>query len=96
MMVVGNKDYSSDKITDTISNLGWIERLYELTGPVKRYTQNYMLENILRKYNKEWNYFSLPLSQENSWSSFLFNNEKNPHIVKDYSDAMIDFNTEKA
>ena len=49
MVVIGNKDYSSDKISNEVSVLDWVYRLYQLTGPVKKYTQNYMLEHILRR-----------------------------------------------
>lgn len=38
MVIIGNKDYQSDKISSTVSVLGWVQRLYELTGPVKKFT----------------------------------------------------------
>jgi patatin-like phospholipase/acyl hydrolase len=38
MVTIGSQDYSSDKITNQVSVLDWVERLYQLTGPVKKYT----------------------------------------------------------
>jgi len=38
MVSVGNKDYTSAKITDKVSVLDWVNRLYQLTGPVKKFT----------------------------------------------------------
>jgi patatin-like phospholipase/acyl hydrolase len=77
MVAVGNKDYNSDKISSTVSVLDWVSRLYTLTGPVKKYTQNYMVEHILRKFNRDWNYFFLPTSNEFSFLEMV-SNQKNP------------------
>ena len=38
MVSIGSVDYAPDKLTSAIGISGWIDRLYELTGPVKRYT----------------------------------------------------------
>jgi patatin-like phospholipase/acyl hydrolase len=51
---VGAIDYAADKLTSSVGIVGWAERLYELTDPVKKYTQNYMIEHILRKNNQLW------------------------------------------
>jgi hypothetical protein len=48
---VGAIDFAADKLTSSVGIVGWAERLYELTDPVKKYTQNYMIEHILRKNN---------------------------------------------
>ena len=56
---IGSRDYSSDKLSSNTNVLDWFSRLYQLTGPVKKYTQNYMVEHILRKNNRIFSYFVL-------------------------------------
>jgi hypothetical protein len=80
MVAVGNKQYSSDKITDKVSVLDWVNRLYQLTGPVKKFTQNYMAEHILRKNNRGWHYFFLPSSNEFSFWK-MFSNAKDQKTI---------------
>jgi hypothetical protein len=35
---VGAIDFAADKLTSSVGIVGWAERLYELTDPVKKYT----------------------------------------------------------
>lgn len=35
---IGAVDFAADKLTSSIGIVGWAERLYELTDPVKKYT----------------------------------------------------------
>jgi len=35
---VGSLDFAADKLTSSVGIVGWAERLYELTDPVKKYT----------------------------------------------------------
>lgn len=60
VVVIGNKEKSSDKINSIVSVLSWANKLLTLTGPVKRQTQNYMMEHLLRSNNRNWWYFNLP------------------------------------
>lgn len=91
MVVVGNKDFSSNKISNTVSVLDWVQRIYQLTGPVKKYTQNYMVEHILRKSRRDWNYFNIQTQQTFSFLSLLAD-EKKIQAVKTNSDEMINSN----
>lgn len=35
---IGSVDFAADKLTSSIGIVGWAERLYQLTDPVKKYT----------------------------------------------------------
>lgn len=88
MITVGNKDFSSDKISSSVSVLDWVSRLYQLTGPVKKYTQNYMVEHILRKNNIAWNYYQLPQSSDFSFFEMV-SNDRDINTIKQNADEMI-------
>ena len=80
-MTVGNVDYTADKLSDSVGIVGWANRLYELTDPVKKYTQNYMIEHILRKNKQLWYKFDLQVTKTFSWLS-MFKDSKNQKNIK--------------
>lgn len=94
-MAIGTKDFTSDKITNNVSVLDWVSRLFSLTGPVKKYTQNYMIDHIMRAHDRDFDYFSLPTSQEFSFFD-LFKNDKNNIKIKASSDELINTNMPRA
>ena len=91
IVTIGNVDYTADKLSSTVGIVGWANRLYELTDPVKKYTQNYMIEHILRKNKQLWYKFDLQVTKTFSWFS-IFKNSKNHDLIKSNSDEMINNN----
>mmetsp|Transcript_9009 Transcript_9009/g.13779 ORF Transcript_9009/g.13779 Transcript_9009/m.13779 type:complete len:166 (-) Transcript_9009:164-661(-) len=56
---VGGEQYESNKISSEVSPLQWMSRVFTLLAPVKKYTQNYMAEHILRQHARSWRNFIL-------------------------------------
>lgn len=52
MVTVGNLYVAPERLAKNVGIVGWASRLYTLTDPVKKRTQNYMIEHILRANNQ--------------------------------------------
>lgn len=59
IVTIGNLYTSPDKLSKNVGIVGWATRLYSLTDPVKKRTQNYMIEHILRKNGQTWYEFNI-------------------------------------
>ena len=92
MVSVGAVDFAADKLTQSVGIVGWVDRLYQLTDPVKKYTQNYMIEHILRKNKQKWFEFQLEVTKDESLWSSIFTNPRDFTTIKDQSDEMINYN----
>jgi len=56
--IVGSLEAKTDKISTSVNPLQWASRIFSLAAPVKEYTQEYMLEHILRAQNQSWNEYT--------------------------------------
>ena len=56
--LVGSLESETDKISTSVNPLQWASRIFSLAAPVKQFTQEYMLEHILRAQNQSWNQYT--------------------------------------
>lgn len=73
---IGTKSYQSDKISGATGIFQWILRAADLFGPVKKYTQDFMVEHILRRNKRPWHKFELKTQKLWSLSQFFSNKPK--------------------
>lgn len=62
---VGARAFSTDKISNEMNPLDWFSRILALLAPVKKYTQDYFVKQVMKKYNS--NFVDFQLNTVDSW-----------------------------
>ena len=79
MTIVGAVNKDNEKIEGNVNPIQWINRIVALTSPVKKQTQEYMIEHIIKQNNNNngWVLFDytdplneVSLSSVFGWTSF--------------------------
>lgn len=87
MVSVGSTNEVAEKIDQKASLLEWATRLTTLVAPVKKHTQDYMLNYILEKDNNDLHKFEMDTSRDFE-SSLYFEKQRLPQL-KELSQDMI-------
>ena len=72
---IGSQSFKTAKIGGEVGLLGWASRLYDLTGPVKKMTQDYMALQLTRKHGSLYKKFLLETTEDWSLGSLFWNED---------------------